>query len=411
MTPGTASSTLDSGTTSSARRGAIVVLTAIFACSPFVIVNATYTGAKSFAAFYVVLGIAFYLAGWRKQDGVRTAAGFVAFAAGLLAHYSAAPYCVFFALHYLIAIFPKREKRWKELATIATAAGVLLAAWFGWAIANYGVQGTVMAPVNTSVTYGTQGESSYLLKYLANLFDTTVPHVLRSPSLMHTFDQPNAAGFLRDNVFVVYQTNLIFAMGILGGPLVVWFLVRALRRPETPLRNFWMALIAFTIAVGLLVVGERDYFGVAHLTLLAMFALGLTLLANRFGGSRLVATLIVAGCAIDFGLGVFLQARIEHPIDLLAPLAKAKVPILHIHGDKDKVVPLEKNSGEVAKRYKALGGTMELIVVPGKGHEEVDEFFTSERFAAFMTCQVHGCTDTPLGKASRFIRETSLRGS
>jgi pimeloyl-ACP methyl ester carboxylesterase len=75
----------------------------------------------------------------------------------------------------------------------------------------------------------------------------------------------------------------------------------------------------------------------------------------------------------------------HNPIDLLAPLAKAKVPILHIHGDKDRVVPLEKNSGEVASRYRTLGGSMELVVVPGKGHEEVDEFFTSERFAAFLT--------------------------
>ncbi len=75
----------------------------------------------------------------------------------------------------------------------------------------------------------------------------------------------------------------------------------------------------------------------------------------------------------------------HNPIDLLAPLAKAKVPILHIHGDKDTVVPLEKNSGELARRYKALGATMELVVVPGKGHEEVDEFFTSERFATFLT--------------------------
>jgi hypothetical protein len=75
----------------------------------------------------------------------------------------------------------------------------------------------------------------------------------------------------------------------------------------------------------------------------------------------------------------------HNPIDLLAPLAKAKVPILHIHGDKDMVVPLEKNSAEVASRYRALGGTMELVVVPGKGHEEVDEFFTSVRFVTFLT--------------------------
>ena len=75
----------------------------------------------------------------------------------------------------------------------------------------------------------------------------------------------------------------------------------------------------------------------------------------------------------------------HNPIELLAPLAKAGVPILHLHGDKDTVVPLDKNSGELARRYKALGGSMELVVVPGKGHEDVDEFFTSERFAAFLT--------------------------
>ncbi|HXK02354.1 MAG TPA: hypothetical protein VMS37_08125 [Verrucomicrobiae bacterium] len=295
-----------------ARKGAILVLTGIFACSPFVIVNATYTGAKSFAAFYVVLGIAFYLAGWRKQDRVRTVAGFLALAAGLVAHYSAAPYCIFFALHYLFVVFPKRADRWKELAAIAGVSGALMLAWFGWTVATYGVHGTVMAPVNTSVAYGPKDESGYVLKFIANLFDTTVPHVLRTPSLMHAFDQPSLAGYVRDNAFVIYQTNLIFAMGIFGGPVVVWFLIRALRNPATKLRSFWLSLIAFSVMVGLVVVGERDYFGVGHLTQLAMFAIGLTLLAARFGSKRWVAMLIVAGCAIDFGLGVFFQARVEH---------------------------------------------------------------------------------------------------
>jgi hypothetical protein len=295
-----------------ARKGAIFVLAAIFACSPFVIVNATYTGAKSLAAFYVVLGIAFYLAGWRKHDRRRMAFAFLSLAAGLLTHYSAAPYCVFFALHYLIAVFPKRPAKWQELASIATAGGALLLAWFGWTVATFGARGTFMAAVNTSVAYGPKDESGYILKFLANLFDTAVPHVLRSPSLMHAFDQPSLAGYIRDNSFVIYQTGLIFAMGIFGGPLVVWFLIRALRNSATPLRTFWIALIAFSVTVGLLVVGERDYYGVAHLTLLSMFALGLTLLAVRFGSARSVALMIVAGCAIDFGLGIFLQARVEH---------------------------------------------------------------------------------------------------
>jgi hypothetical protein len=71
-------------------------------------------------------------------------------------------------------------------------------------------------------------------------------------------------------------------------------------------------LIAFSLLVGLAVVGERDYFGVAHLTLLPLELLGLTLLSAHFFSSRLIALLIVAGCAIDFSAGIFFHARVQH---------------------------------------------------------------------------------------------------
>ena len=58
----------------------------------------------------------------------------------------------------------------------------------------------------------------------------------------------------------------------------------------------------------------------------------------------------------------------EHnPIDRLAPLAKAKVPIYHIHGDVDTLVPLDQNSGLVAERYKAMGGAITVNVKKGQG--------------------------------------------
>lgn len=74
----------------------------------------------------------------------------------------------------------------------------------------------------------------------------------------------------------------------------------------------------------------------------------------------------------------------EHnPIDRLAPLAAQNVPILHIHGDSDTLVPLETNSAEFALRYRALGGSMEVIVVPGKGHEAIPEYFEREDLMDF----------------------------
>ena len=57
-----------------------------------------------------------------------------------------------------------------------------------------------------------------------------------------------------------------------------------------------------------------------------------------------------------------------NPVDNLAPLAKGKVPLLHVCGDADEVVPFAENSELLAKRYKELGGDITLIVKPGVKH-------------------------------------------
>ncbi|MGC1462540.1 MAG: twin-arginine translocation signal domain-containing protein [Terracidiphilus sp.] len=54
------------------------------------------------------------------------------------------------------------------------------------------------------------------------------------------------------------------------------------------------------------------------------------------------------------------------PLDNLAPLAKAKVPLLHICGSLDPW--FKDNTLEVEKRYKQLGGKIEVIVKRGVGH-------------------------------------------
>lgn len=61
-----------------------------------------------------------------------------------------------------------------------------------------------------------------------------------------------------------------------------------------------------------------------------------------------------------------------NPIDKnenLAPLVKAKVPILCVCGDMhDWVVPIEGNTLALEKRYKELGGVITVIRKPGAGH-------------------------------------------
>lgn len=57
-----------------------------------------------------------------------------------------------------------------------------------------------------------------------------------------------------------------------------------------------------------------------------------------------------------------------NPIDSLEPLARAGVPLLHVYGDADDVVPWDENTGIVADRYKSMGGSITLIAKPGVGH-------------------------------------------
>jgi pimeloyl-ACP methyl ester carboxylesterase len=89
----------------------------------------------------------------------------------------------------------------------------------------------------------------------------------------------------------------------------------------------------------------------------------------------------------DFGMDrdAFFKVVADHnPINHLAGLAKAKVPIFIAHGDSDRVVPLKENSEIVSERYLKLGGDAKVEVVPGKGHQVDDGFFKSLALIEFM---------------------------
>ena len=78
---------------------------------------------------------------------------------------------------------------------------------------------------------------------------------------------------------------------------------------------------------------------------------------------------------------------LHNPIHQLEALARAKVPLYMVHGDSDGIVPLEENTQIVINRYTKLGGEAEVKVVPGKGHQVVDDFFKSKELIEFIIQQ------------------------
>jgi pimeloyl-ACP methyl ester carboxylesterase len=56
------------------------------------------------------------------------------------------------------------------------------------------------------------------------------------------------------------------------------------------------------------------------------------------------------------------------PIYTCINVAKAKIPVLHVFGDADKIVPYEENTGLLTKNFEAAGGEIQLIKKRGIGH-------------------------------------------
>ncbi len=69
-----------------------------------------------------------------------------------------------------------------------------------------------------------------------------------------------------------------------------------------------------------------------------------------------------------FGAEANALAYAKNPIDNLKPLADAKIPLIHVCGDADEVVPFEENTVILKARYEQLGGSLTLIVKKGFKH-------------------------------------------
>lgn len=91
-----------------------------------------------------------------------------------------------------------------------------------------------------------------------------------------------------------------------------------------------------------------------------------------------------AGLSYDVEPATLIERIKEfNPIDNLAPIAKAKIPLYHIHGTADELVSLEANTKELARRFRALNGQIELEIIEGGKHGG-QEFYTSPAAAKFL---------------------------
>jgi hypothetical protein len=286
----------------------IALLAVFFAVSPLFVQNATFAWTKLPTACCVLTAFYFFL---RSQDPSPPRASAVLFsislATGLLVHYSAGPAAVVFAGAWLVC----GRKHigtpvWWRTTAIAALTGILiLSAWFVWSLAHYGVSGTVLS--NSSVTSSSAYQGSQLFKIFLNFRDTIIPHFLRplDPSLIV---QRNPWSFARDWFFQIYQLNLPLAFGSVASVAIARETWRAARAAAPATRNGWTVAVCVLVVLSIVVQGERDHWGLAHICLQSLVLLGLAFLAARWPTlSKRWQRALIAGSTLDFIAGIALH--------------------------------------------------------------------------------------------------------
>lgn len=110
-------------------------------------------------------------------------------------------------------------------------------------------------------------------------------------------------------------------------------------------------------------------FAVAHPSWIAALYLDAPVLDIRSWPGKKPASKEWRECLAVYGLTAETAAGFKGgPLDNIAVVAKAGVPILSICGGADSTVPMAENTSVLEKRYRELGGTIEVIVKEGGEH-------------------------------------------
>lgn len=285
-------------------------LAILLMANPMFSQNVVFTWTKLLTSFYVIFSIALYVRAWQYSSMARMVAAFAVLACGILVHYSAAPYAVFLAAHYLLVTFWKRPQRWRELSVITLTSGMTLATWFVWSIAFYGVKETVAS--NTTVQgfseLDPQGNGQ---KVISNVINTIVPYFVRGVPVPSD-DQTFGIARFRDAMFGLYQVNLLFACGSIGWLLTLCGVVTAFKTLSRSLFAFWASLIVVCTVLGIAVHGEPDRFGLAHICLQPIVVIALVLQTGvLLRGPRLITAVSSLGISADLAAGIVLPVLLQ----------------------------------------------------------------------------------------------------
>lgn len=284
--------------------------------NPAFVENCTYSWTKLLTAFFILAALHFYLKGWVEQETDKLVFSWILMGCGMLTHYSAGPYAVLLGIHYVGFVLWKREHRWREFLLSFCSSLAIFCTWIAWSLSNYGVRGTFLnnPSVIDSKRFSMIGN---LLKTFKNIYYTVFPHFLTGQTDVG-IRQTSLIGYVRDFDFLMYQTNLYFTFGLIGLPLILFFLYRNNRnilslKSWTSQQFFWIYMLVLSFFFGIAVHGGYGVYGLMHICSQPLVMLGVVYLAVNFRllqstGVKMTVAMVVM---VDAVFGIFLHFYVQ----------------------------------------------------------------------------------------------------
>lgn len=329
----------------------------ILAIAPFAVQHEIFPWTKFFSVGFILGGIHLYRLGATNNRPWLTGWSFGAFAAGILAHYMALAFALFFAVHFLYLAL-KKHWAWPAVVYPPIACSALLATWFFYLIATFGLHATLTANSTLGKEYvkrlawpGTEGLPWYKV-FIGNMTNTLLPYSWRheitglghAPRILQADPRagpqftPSLTELNRKTEWLADLVNnpssLLGSLGWAGGLgllMTVFLWIREQQKgpgrqksesqsdPDTPRPQpgwrFW--LIFFVLGIPLNVLPSPVYspLGVAHINLQPFVCLAAVLVLRWLKevpttGKLMLLGLFLIESALTTGALIALQERL-----------------------------------------------------------------------------------------------------
>lgn len=300
------------------QRSALLWSALLFGIAPFAVQHETFTWTKFFTVGFILGGIHLYRLGATNNRPWLAGWSFGAFAAGILAHYMALVFALFFAVHFLYLALKKRWG-WATVLYPTIACSALVATWFLYLIVTFGLHATLAANSTLGEEYvkrvaaatGTENLSWFRV-FIGNMTNTILPYSWRhgmmglghAPRILQV--DPRAGPQLTPSPtelnrktewladLVNNQSSLLGNLGWAGGIgvlVVVLFWIRGGQKRESPPEpvmrepkpgwRFWLIFFILGIPLNILPSRAHSPLGLAHVNLQPFISLTAVLIFRR----------------------------------------------------------------------------------------------------------------------------------